>query len=92
MARAAPRIDARIVALLARLDKPGRPIAETHRALGALAEEIGLTRPSYEQVRTIVHALRARRRDPTPGQVLLDVATRARPPDAFLDAVAGIDP
>ena len=92
MPRAAPHIDARLITGLARLDDPGRSIAETNRRLGALADELGLTRPSYEQTRTVVHALRARRRDPEVGQVLLDIAFRVRPPEALLDVVAGTNP
>jgi hypothetical protein len=90
--RAAPHLDARLIAGLARLDDPARPIAETHRRLGAVADELGLTRPSYEQTRTIIHALRAGRRDPAVGQVLLDIAFRVRPPEALLDVVAGTSP
>jgi len=92
MPRAAPHVDERLVAGLARLDAPERPIAETNRRVGALADELGLTRPSYEQTRTIVHALRAARRDPAVGQVLLDIATRVRPPEALLDVLAGTSP
>ena len=91
MPRAAPRIDARLVAGLARLDEPSRSIAETHRMLGALADELGLTRPSYEQTRNILHSLRARRRDPSIGAVLLDINMRVRPPEALLDVLAGTE-
>jgi len=83
--RAAPHVDARLIAGLAKLDKAGRPIADTHRLVGVLADELGLTRPSYEQARTIVHLLRSARRDPELGQVLLDVTTRVRPPEALVD-------
>jgi hypothetical protein len=74
------------------LDKPGRPIAETHRLVGLLADQLGLTRPSYEQTRVIVHSLRNARRDPEVGQVLLDIAMRVRPPEALLDVLAGTNP
>jgi hypothetical protein len=50
---------------------------------------MGLTRPSYEQVRTIVHLLRSARRSPEVGQVLLDITMRVRPPEAILDVLAG---
>ena len=83
--RAAPRIDPRLLAALARIDKPGRPIADTHRRLGATAERLGFPRPSYEQVRVLVHALRARRRDPGVGELLLDVALQKRPPEAVIE-------
>ena len=84
MPRAAPRIDERLVAALSRLDGD-RPIAETHRRLGALADHLGLARPSYEQTRVLLHELRARRRSPSHGEILLDVAFRNRPPEALLD-------
>ena len=54
----APRIDRRLVAAVARLDRRDTPIAETNRRVGELAAKLGLTKPSYEQVRTIVHAAR----------------------------------
>ena len=85
---AAPRIDERLVAALARLDQPGRPIAETHRRVGRIAEGLGLSRPSYEQTRVIVHTLRTRSRGSEVGAVLLDVVLRTRPPEALLEALA----
>jgi hypothetical protein len=69
---------------MAKLDKPGRPIAETHRAVSEIAELIGLHRPSYQQVRVIVHELRGSRRDPGLGKVLLDITFRVKPPEALL--------
>ena len=56
--RQAPRIDRRLVAALRRLDDPSLPIAETVRRAGVMADELGLTRPSYEQIRVLVHAER----------------------------------
>lgn len=56
----APRIDRRLVAAVRRLDDSSAPIAETSRRVGALAERLGLFRPSYEQVRVLVHAERVR--------------------------------
>jgi hypothetical protein len=82
---AAPRIDPRILAALARIDQPGRPIADTHRRVGSIAERLGLPRPSYEQVRVLVHALRARRRGPGVGEVLLDIALQKRPPESVIE-------
>ena len=89
MARAAPRVDARLVAAIARLDDLGQPIAETNRQVGTVAESLGLPRPSYEQVRVLVHEVRRGVRFPGAGDVLLDVAFRSRPPEALLDALAG---
>jgi hypothetical protein len=90
--RSAPRLDARLVAATANADDGKRPIAETHRRVSALAEQLGLTRPSYEQVRTLVHQLRASKRDPSIGQVLLDIDLRRRPPEAIVDALVGTAP
>jgi hypothetical protein len=81
----APRVDSRLVAAAERLDNPGTPVAETNRRLGVVAAELGLVRPSYEEVRRIVSESRRRGRQPTAGDVLLDLAFRVRPPDAFLD-------
>jgi hypothetical protein len=89
---AAPRIDSRLVAALERLDEPSRPMADTWRRVGLVARELGLVRPSYEQVRVLVHEFRRRGRRPTAGDVLLDVAFRVRPPTAILDHLAGIGP
>jgi hypothetical protein len=86
--RSAPRIDERLVAALARLDRPGRPIAETHRRVGRIAEGLGLSRPSYEQCRVVVHALRSRSRGSEVGLTLLDVVLRTRPPEALIKALA----
>jgi hypothetical protein len=92
--RFAPRISPRLLEALAGLDDPLVPIAETCRRLGAEAERLRLPRPSYERVRVLIHALRAARRQVRRGastaSVLLDVAMRARPPQALLEHVAGI--
>lgn len=85
---AAPRIDERLVAALARLDDPTFPIAEINRRLGVVAEGLGLTRPSYQQVRVIVHQLRSQSRSPRVGETLLEISFRVKPPTAILDALA----
>jgi hypothetical protein len=54
----APRIDRRLVEAIGRLDRRDTPIAETNRRVGELAGKLGLPKPSYEQVRAIVHATR----------------------------------
>jgi hypothetical protein len=88
----APRISARLLTALVRLDNPALPIAEINRRLGAEAQRLGLTRPSYERIRVLLHEARLirRRRDPTTAQVLVDIAFRLRPPEAILDHLAGI--
>jgi hypothetical protein len=85
----APRLDARLIAAIANLDNRNRPIAETYRGVAAVAEGLGLLRPSYEQVRRLIHEIRGRRRDPVIGQLLLDIASQRRPPEALVAALAG---
>ena len=57
-----------------------------NRCVGRAAAAMGLYRPSYEQVRVLVHtARRLRRQGRGPvSTVALDVAFRVRPPDAIL--------
>ena len=90
MPAAAPRIESRLVAAVGHLDDRYAPMAETNRRIGALAGDLGLPRPSYEQIRLLVKAHRRGRLEPGIGQVLLDIAFRARPPEALLDYLAGI--
>jgi hypothetical protein len=85
---AAPRIDERLVAALSRLDDSTLPIAEINRRLGVVSEGLGLTRPSYQQVRVIVHQLRSKPRSPRVGETLLDITFRVRPPEAIFDVLA----
>jgi hypothetical protein len=88
--RSAARVSPRLLEALGRLDNPGVPIAEVHRRLGAEADRLGVARPSYERVRVLVHELRRFRRGPSTASVLIDVALRARPPQAFLEHVSGV--
>lgn len=77
---------------MANLDDRDRPIAETYRKVALVAESLALPRPSYERLRALIHEIRARRRDPVLGQVLLDITFRRRAPEALLEVLAGIDP
>jgi hypothetical protein len=88
----APRLSPRLVAALEHLDDGTMPIAELRRLIGAEAQRLGLPRPSYERVRLLVHELRARRAEPTTAEVLWDVTTRVRAPDAVLKHIAGTLP
>ncbi|MHB8642448.1 MAG: hypothetical protein ACYDA3_06150 [Gaiellaceae bacterium] len=81
MVVAAPKIDPRLLAALQRLDDGKKPIADLHRGLGAVADRIGLTRPSYQQTRVVVHLLREGKRDPGVGALLLELAYRGRVPE-----------
>ncbi|HWH05799.1 MAG TPA: hypothetical protein VNT23_05115 [Gaiellaceae bacterium] len=51
--------DPRFHALVVALDQEGTPMAETWRAVGNAAEELGLLRPGYHMVRVLVRSVRA---------------------------------
>ena len=82
----APRIPLRLLDEIEWQSRRSVPIAEMNRCVGRAAAEMGLYRPSYEQVRVLVHAARRlRRRGPASvSTVALQVAFRAKPPDAIL--------
>jgi len=64
------------------------PIAEINRRVGTTAQRLGVTKPSYERVRQLVHEARELRRGWTSAmEILLDVATRARSPRAYEELV-----
>jgi hypothetical protein len=86
----APRIRRELLEAVVHFDERSHPIAETCRRVGAEAERLGLTRPSYQRVREIVHESRRIRRGPSTASVLADVAFRVRPPEAVLDQLSGI--
>jgi hypothetical protein len=86
----APRIRRELLEAVVRFDERSRPIAETYRRVGAEAERLGFTRPSYQRIREIVHESRRIRRGPSTASVLADVAFRVRPPEAVLDHLSGI--
>ena len=92
MPRAAPRIDERLLAAIADLDRRDVPIAETNRRVGELATRLGLPRPSYEQVRAVVHEGRNGKRVYGFTDAFIDVSSRARSPEAALDAFLGREP
>ena len=61
MVTGAARLSPRLLDTLVRADDGRVPIAEICRSVGAEAEALGLTRPSYEAVRLVVHLARDRR-------------------------------
>jgi hypothetical protein len=85
----APRISPRLVAVIDRADT-SLPIAEIWRRVGATAERIGVSRPSYETVRVLVHRARRLRRQPSTGAIVVDIALRSRPPDALVTHLSGV--
>jgi hypothetical protein len=59
--------------------------------VGTTAERFGFRRPSYEQVRVLVREYRRRPKYASTAAVLVDVAFRVRPPDAFLGHISGVN-
>ena len=60
MVRIAPRYDPRILELASLVDDRREPLAEICRRVGAAAERLGVTRPSYVHLRRLIHAERRR--------------------------------
>jgi hypothetical protein len=58
MVTMAPRISSRLIEAIVLFDDRSRPIADTYRRVGAEAERVGLTRPSYQRIRELVHQVR----------------------------------
>jgi proteasome lid subunit RPN8/RPN11 len=85
----APRIRKELLEAIVRHDRRTHPIAETCRRVGQDADRLGLTRPSYQRIRELVHESRRLRRGPSTTSVLVDVAFRVRPPEAVLDHLSG---
>ncbi len=54
----APRLEPRLLDEIERLAERRLPIAELNRRVGAVAARMGLFRPSYERVRSLVHVAR----------------------------------
>ena len=55
---AVPGSDPRLHALVVALDQQGTPMAQTWRAVGEAAWELGLPRPGYHVVRVLVQRVR----------------------------------
>jgi hypothetical protein len=81
----APRISGRLIEAIVRLDDRGRPIAETYRRVGAEAERLGLTRPSYQRIRELVHQVRNMRPRLTVSDLVRIVCTPLRGTDDGID-------
>jgi len=89
---AAPKIDPRLLAALARIDRSDSSIADVHRTLGVVADWLEIPRPSYEQVRVLVKRHRQFPVLPGVGETLLEIAMRSKPPGALLDVLSGTAP
>ena len=87
--RFASRLPPRLFDLIEHLADQRLSIAEINRLVGAEAERIGVTRPSYERVRELVHEARwLGKGHPSVGRTFLDVATRARSHAAYVELAA----
>lgn len=75
---AAPRVDPRLCALIAAAPE-GSSAAEVTRRVGRVAWELGLARPSYEQVRVVLKESRYDAQQLRHRDVLYDVWVGARP-------------
>ena len=76
---AAPRIHPALLFALEQIDRKSRPIADTHRRLGTIADLIGVPRPSYQRTRLLVHEHRRRKLKPSAGRILFEVMTSQTP-------------
>ena len=81
----APRISGRLIEAIVHFDDPGRPIAETYRRVGAEAERLRLTRPSYQRIRELVHQVRNLRPRLTVSDLIRIVCTPLKGTDDGLE-------
>jgi hypothetical protein len=80
-----PRTDVRVIRFVRRAEARLATIADVTRATRVYCESIGLTPPSYEQVRRLVHVARdARLRRRAAIDLVLDVELQGRPPADLL--------
>jgi hypothetical protein len=85
----APRIPQLLLEAIPRLDDGKRPIADVCRLIGAEADSRGYTRPSYEQIRVLVHLFRSidRRRagGPSIAEMVWEVGAGSRTGGSLID-------
>ena len=94
MVTLAPRIPHQLVEAVVRLDDRTHPIAETCRRVGAEADRLGFTRPSYQRIRELVHESRRIRRGPTTAELLWSLTLPLRTPEELIERLGafGIKP
>jgi hypothetical protein len=63
MVEISPRVDPRLIRAAFDLDDDKESMAETCRRVGAVANKLGLPRPSYDTIRCVVGPHRERRRE-----------------------------
>ena len=85
MVASAVRIDPRVARIVRKLERKNRVIADVVRTTGTYCDALGLTRPSYEQIRLLFHIARERReRRRAALDLLVEVDLRVRPPSDLL--------
>jgi hypothetical protein len=94
MVTMAPRISGRLIEAIVRFDDRSRPIAEIYRRVGAEAERLGLTRPSYQRIRELVHQVRNMRPRLSVSDLVRIVCTPLKGTDDGLDRLRelGVQP
>jgi hypothetical protein len=86
MYSAAPRLDRRVLALIARVDDHSLPIADTYRRVREGCADLGIPRPSYERVRQHVHDVRRQNEILREKQkTLLAIALYTKPLQAYYE-------
>jgi hypothetical protein len=79
--RCASHFSLRLLDEVDRLSAEPVPIAEINRRVGAYAQRLGVTKPSYERVRQLVHEARKLQRDYVSAlQIHIEVATLQQGP------------
>ncbi len=86
--RSAPRIPQRLLDAIPRLDDGGRPIADVIRKVGEEADRLGITRPSYERIRQLVHQSRSIHLGPSDVRIALETTALLRSRDSAARAMA----
>jgi hypothetical protein len=86
----APRISQRLIEAVVQFDSRTHPIAETCRRVGAEADRLGLTRPSYQRIRVLVHESRRIRRAPTATELLWNMTLPLRTPEELIDRLQAL--
>jgi hypothetical protein len=86
--RFASHFSPRLLDEVDRLSEQSVPIAEINRRVGAKAQRLGVTKPSYERVRELVHEARDLRRGYVSAlEIFVDVATRTQSPRAYFKLI-----
>jgi hypothetical protein len=86
----APRISRRLIEAVVRFDDRAQPIAETCRRVGAEADRLGLTRPSYQRIRVLVHESRRIRRRPSVADIVMNTPWHLRTSEDLINVLSAV--